>query len=116
MDLVGVLRAVFALMTVLGLILGLAFILRRYAPQLMARLTAPRGQKRMQVVETLVLDPARRLVLVRLDDEERLLLLGEGKELIEPRQLPKPKPKLPPEPTPAARPALRTRPLSDKDL
>ncbi|GGZ33686.1 flagellar biosynthetic protein FliO [Asticcacaulis endophyticus] len=116
MDLVGVLRAVFALMTVLGLILGLAFILRRYAPQLMARLTAPRGQKRMQVVETLVLDPARRLVLVRLDDEERLLLLGEGKELIEPRQLPKPKPKLPPEPTTAARPALRTRPLSDKDL
>ncbi|MDC7677346.1 flagellar biosynthetic protein FliO [Asticcacaulis machinosus] len=118
MDLVGVLRAVFALMTVLGLILGLAFVLRRYAPQLMARLTAPRGQKRMQVVETLVLDPARRLVLVRLDDEERLLLLGEGKELIEPRQFPKPKPKLPPspEPAPAVKPALRTRPLSDKDL
>ena len=39
----------------------------------------------MQVVETLVLDPARRLVLVRIDDEERLLLLGEGRELIEPR-------------------------------
>ena len=40
----------------------------------------------MQVVETLVLDPARRLVLVRIDDEERLILLGEGRELIEPRQ------------------------------
>ena len=39
----------------------------------------------MQVVETLVLDPARRLVLVKIDDEERLILLGEGKELIEPR-------------------------------
>ena len=25
------------------------------------------------------------LVLVRVDDEERLILLGEGKELIEPR-------------------------------
>jgi len=28
-----------------------------------------------------VLDPARRLVLVRLDDEERLILLGEGRTL-----------------------------------
>ena len=36
-------------------------------------------------VETLVLDPARRLVLVQVDDEERLILLGEGRELIEPR-------------------------------
>ena len=33
-----------------------------------------------------LLDPARRLVLVRVDDEERLILLGEGRELIEPRQ------------------------------
>ena len=39
----------------------------------------------MTVVETLMLDPARRLVLVRIDSEERLLLLGEGRELIEPR-------------------------------
>jgi flagellar protein FliO/FliZ len=30
------------------------------------------------VIETLVLDPARRLVLVRFDAEERLILLGEG--------------------------------------
>jgi flagellar protein FliO/FliZ len=37
-------------------------------------------------VETLVLDPARRLVLVRVDDEERLILLGEGREMIEPSQ------------------------------
>ena len=37
------------------------------------------------MIETLVLDPARRLILVRVDEEERLILLGEGKELIEPR-------------------------------
>ena len=52
----------------------------------MAKLNAQRGERRMQVVETLVLDPARRLVLVRIDAEERLILLGEGRELIEPRQ------------------------------
>ena len=60
--------------------------MRGYAPQLMARLQAQKGARRLQVVETLVLDPARRLVLVRVDDEERLILLGEGREMIEPRQ------------------------------
>ncbi|HYD46675.1 MAG TPA: flagellar biosynthetic protein FliO, partial [Phenylobacterium sp.] len=34
-----------------------------------------------QVVETLMLDPARRLVLVSVDGEEQLLLLGEGRLL-----------------------------------
>ena len=86
MDWWGSLRAVFALMIVVGLILALAYALRRYAPQFLARLQGERGQRRMEVVETLVLDPARRLVLVRLDNEERLILLGEGHELLEPRQ------------------------------
>lgn len=88
MDWLGLLRAIFALTVVVGLILALAWVLKRYAPQLMAQLQAPRGRKRLQVVETLVLDPARRLVLVRLDEEERLILLGEGRELIEPRVRP----------------------------
>jgi flagellar protein FliO/FliZ len=79
-------RAVFGLAFTLGLIGLAAYAARRYAPQLLARLNAERGERRMQVVETLVLDPARRLVLVRIDDEERLILLGEGRELIEPRQ------------------------------
>jgi flagellar protein FliO/FliZ len=33
----------------------------------------------MAIVESLPLDPARRLVLVSLDGRERLLLLGEGR-------------------------------------
>lgn len=81
MDWTQTLKAVFALAIVLGLILGLAAVLRRYGPQFMAQMTAQRGKKRLSVVETLVLDPARRLVLVRVDSEERLLLLGEGREL-----------------------------------
>lgn len=95
MDFLSILRGMFALAIVLGLIVGLAYVLRRYAPQWLAKLQAERGQRRMQIVETLVLDPARRVVLVRIDDEERLLLLGEGRELIEPRQLPKPRPPAP---------------------
>ena len=87
MNFLDLLRAVFALAFTLGIIGLAAWAARRYAPQLMARLSAERGEKRMTVVETLVLDPARRLVLVKIDNEERLLILGEGRELIEPRGL-----------------------------
>lgn len=79
-------RAILGLAITLGLIGLAAWALRRYAPQLMARLQAERGERRLKVIETLVLDPARRLVLIRVDDEERLVLLGEGKELVEPRR------------------------------
>jgi flagellar protein FliO/FliZ len=79
-------RAIFGLAFTLGLIGLAAWAGRRYAPQLLARFGADRGERRLTVVETLVLDPARRLVLVRVDQEERLILLGEGRELIEPRQ------------------------------
>lgn len=85
MDWIGLIRAAFALSLVVGLILVLAYGLRRYAPSFLARLQGERLERRMQVVETLVLDPARRLVLVRLDQEERLILLGDGQELLEPR-------------------------------
>ena len=85
MNFLDLLRAMFALAFTLGIIGLAAWAARRYAPQLMAKLSAERGERRMQVVETLVLDPARRLVLVKIDDEERLLILGEGRELIEPR-------------------------------
>ncbi len=81
MDFTGLLRALFALAIVVGLILALAYLARRYAPQLMAMMSAAKAKRRLEVVETLVLDPARRLILVRLDDRERLILLGEGREL-----------------------------------
>ena len=80
-DFVELIRAVAALAVTLGLI-GLAGVaLRKFGPDAMSRITALRKDRRMQVVETLVLDPARRLVLFSLDGEERLLLLGEGKLL-----------------------------------
>ena len=85
MNFLDLLRALFALAITLGIIGLAAWAARRYAPQILARLNAERGERRMKVVETLVLDPARRLVLVRIDEEERLLILGEGRDLIEPR-------------------------------
>lgn len=92
MDLVELLRAVFALALTLGLV-GLAAVgLRKFGPDALARISRSQAERRMKVVETLVLDPARRLVLVSLDGEERLLLLGEGQMLAPPGRSRKAKP------------------------
>lgn len=87
MNWIDLLRAIFGLAITLGLIGLAAYAVRRYAPDLMARLQTQgeRRERRLKVIETLILDPSRRLVLVRVDQEERLILLGEGRELIEPR-------------------------------
>ena len=79
MNLVDFARAVFALAFTLGLLGLCAAALRRYGPGLMARFAAPKAQRRLAIVETLVLDPSRRLVLVSCDGRERILLLGEGR-------------------------------------
>jgi len=74
-------RAFFALVITLGLIGLGAVVARRFGPEWLVRLQSPKASRRMAIVESLPLDPARRLVLVRLDDKERLLLLGEGRFL-----------------------------------
>jgi flagellar protein FliO/FliZ len=76
-------RAIFALAITLGLVGLAAVAARRLGPEWMTRLQRPRAERRMAIVESLPLDPARRLVLVRLDGQERLLLLGEGRLLTE---------------------------------
>jgi flagellar protein FliO/FliZ len=81
------LRAVFALVITLGLVGIVAVLARRFGPEWMVRFQRPRSERRLAIVESLHLDPQRRLVLVRLDDRERLLLLGEGR-LIEERPSP----------------------------
>ena len=75
-------RMALALAVTLGLIGLIVAGLRRFGPDLQRRLQGlrpSRAERRLSVVETLILDPARRLVLVRFDSEERLLLLGEGR-------------------------------------
>lgn len=76
-------RAVFALVLTLGLIGLAAVALRRWGPEALARFGSPKAERRLAVVESLVLDPARRLVIVSCDGKERLLLLGEG-QLVSP--------------------------------
>lgn len=73
------LRAVFALALTLGLMGLCALALRRFGPDVVGRLVRTKVDRRLKVVESLMLDPARRLVIVSCDGEERLLLLGEGR-------------------------------------
>lgn len=72
------LRALFALALTLGLIGLAAVALRRYGPDAIGRFSRAKKERRLAVVESLVLDPARRLVIVSCDGKEQLLLLGEG--------------------------------------
>lgn len=85
MDLVEIIRMIAALLVTLGLVLAASWGMRRFGPEAMSRMQTMRKERRLTVVETLVLDPARRLVLVRLDGEERLILLGEGRALEPPK-------------------------------
>ena len=79
MNLADFARAVFALALTLGLMGLCAVALRRFGPDALARFARPAKARRLAIVETLVLDPSRRLVLVTLDGRERLLLLGVGR-------------------------------------
>jgi flagellar protein FliO/FliZ len=81
MDFGEIARMVFSLAIVLGLIGLLVVAARRFGPETLRQLQVSRAERRLSVIESLVLDPSRRLVLVRFDKEERLILLGEGRLL-----------------------------------
>ncbi len=76
------LRAGFALALVIVLILVFAAAAKRLGQN-----AGVRSGKRLAVVESLSLDPRRRLVLVRRDGTEHLLLLGPGGDVVVERGL-----------------------------
>lgn len=83
MEFDGYLRFVLALVFVLGLIGLLALALRRYGPGAMGMVPRRKGQnRRLQVVEVAAIDARRRLVLVRRDETEHLVLLGATSEIL----------------------------------
>ncbi|WP_242469936.1 flagellar biosynthetic protein FliO [Rhodospirillum rubrum] len=74
------LRFVLALVFVLGLIFALAYLLRRAGGGMMG--LSRRAARRLSVVEATALDPKRRLVLVRRDGVEHLLLVGGATDVV----------------------------------
>jgi flagellar protein FliO/FliZ len=87
MDALTILRYIGSLVLVLGMIGLLAYCVRRWGhlvPGLTLTMPATRKAARLAVVESLTIDPRRRLVLVRRDGVEHLLLLGsDGQSVIE---------------------------------
>lgn len=68
-----------ALAFVVGLIVLLSYAARRYRGLATGKLGKPR---RMEIVEAIGVDAKRRLVLVRSDSREYLILVGGGADLL----------------------------------
>ena len=82
MEFSGYLRFLLALVFVLGLI-GLATVMvRRMGLGFPAGALKRPGNRRLSVVEATPLDGRRRLILVRRDDTEHLIILGPTSELV----------------------------------
>jgi len=78
-------RFLFAFLFVLALIGIAAGVLRRYSQTASGRLFLAQAQKtggRLQVVEMRMVDARRKLVLVRRDGVEHILLLADNRELV----------------------------------
>ncbi|MEE8334124.1 MAG: flagellar biosynthetic protein FliO [Alphaproteobacteria bacterium] len=74
-------RFLLALIFVLGLIGVIAWAARRFG--LMRGSVRPRnGQRRLEVIETAAVDSKRKMMLVRRDGTEHLLLLGVNGDMV----------------------------------
>jgi flagellar protein FliO/FliZ len=69
-------RSVLALLFVLALITGATWLAKRYLGS--SVFTGLSGRRRLGIVETLAIDSKSRLMLVRRDDTEHLVLLAPG--------------------------------------
>ncbi len=90
-------RPFFALLFVIALIAGAAYGARRLG---MLQAPAMGGKRRMSMVESLFIDARRRVVIVRVDEEDHILLIspfGDRTIASKPAILPIP---APPEPAP----------------
>lgn len=87
LDLEVYLRFVFVLIFVLALIAALAWVARRFG--LMGKLTPTTGRsRRLSIIEVMALDARHKLVLLRRDQIEHLVLMGPGDNLLVEGQIP----------------------------
>ncbi len=82
MDVENYFRFVLALVFVLGLIWLLALTARRFGLGYPINKSRVAGTRRVQIVETAPVDGRRRLILVRRDNVEHLLILGQNTETV----------------------------------
>lgn len=81
MDASNYVRFVAALLFVLALIAFATWLAKRFG--MGGRVNAvKRGERRLQIVETMTVDAKHRAVLIRRDDIEHLVLLGQTADLV----------------------------------
>ncbi len=87
----NLLQIVFALAFVVGLMWCIGYAIRRYGDRLGLPVTLPAGKsRRLQLLEVLPLDTRNKLVLVRQDTSEHLILVGPSEAEIVKKDLPAP--------------------------
>ncbi len=75
-----ILQLVLALGFVVALMAGLAYIIKRLGLAQVA--PVHKSAKRLKIIESQALDARRRLVLIRCDDKDHLVLLGANGETV----------------------------------
>lgn len=78
----SLLKLPFALAIVIALILLVGYLLRRYGPFSGSIPKRRHGQRRLSIQETLIVDGKHRLLLVRRDDKDHLILVGGPNDLL----------------------------------
>ncbi len=82
MDIASYFRFVIALLFVLGLIGLFALLAKRYGLGLPRAINRGAKGRRLALVEVMALDPKRKLVIIRRDEVEHLVILGPGSETV----------------------------------
>lgn len=81
MEEVGLVRVIAAFAFVIGLILVFSWILKNLRNSRWVEKV--QGERRLQMVEQLYLDAKHKVVLVKCDEAEHLLLVGDGQTISE---------------------------------
>ncbi len=80
MDYISVMRSLFALLFVLGLIVAVAWMWRRFVqPQ---EINSFKKTRRLSVIQSIMLDGRNKLALIKRDDQEHLILISQTGNLI----------------------------------
>jgi flagellar protein FliO/FliZ len=79
---VSLVRVVLAFIAVGGLLAFFGFILKYFKMRGFRMPGMQQDGRRLHIVENLMIDPRRRLVIVRCDNSEHLLLLGVNQDIV----------------------------------
>lgn len=82
METIDLSRFILSFLIVLGLIGAMAFVLKRYNGVAKKILSDKSTGGRLEILEVRYLDPKRKLMLVRRDEVEHLLLLADSRETV----------------------------------